>query len=66
MLEGIELKKLMKEKSKFIVEEKIKRIEVVSMDKPKENEMKGKKVQININVNEAEFDVFNVRNPILN
>uniref|UniRef100_A0A9I9EFG9 Uncharacterized protein n=1 Tax=Cucumis melo TaxID=3656 RepID=A0A9I9EFG9_CUCME len=39
--------------------EKSKRIEVESMDKPKENEIKGKEmVQINMNVNEVEFDIF--------
>ncbi|KAL4016314.1 hypothetical protein IC575_023962 [Cucumis melo] len=38
------------------IEEKSKRVEVESMDKPKENEKKGKEVLQN---NEPEFDVFN-------
>ena len=42
MLEGIESKNFMKEKSKFKVVEKSKRIEVESMDKPKENENERK------------------------
>ena len=67
ILEGIESKKLMKEKSKLKVEEKSKRIEMESMDKPKENEMEGKEMeQINMNVNETEFNLFKVRNPLLN
>ncbi|KAA0037091.1 putative serine/threonine-protein kinase nek2 [Cucumis melo var. makuwa] len=40
------------------IEEKGKRVEVESMDKPKENEKKGKEV---VQMNEPEFDVFKKR-----
>ncbi|KAL4032136.1 hypothetical protein IC575_005200 [Cucumis melo] len=40
------------------IEEKGKRVEVESMDKPKENEKKGKEV---VQMNEPEFDVFKER-----
>ncbi|KAL0534784.1 hypothetical protein IC582_029077 [Cucumis melo] len=43
------------------IEEKGKRIEVESMDKPKENEKKGKEV---VKMNEPEFDVFKERDLI--
>ncbi|TYK22680.1 uncharacterized protein E5676_scaffold195G001260 [Cucumis melo var. makuwa] len=44
------------------MKKKSKRIDVGSMEKPKENESKGKEVeQININDNEAEFDIFKER-----
>ena len=37
------------------------------MEKPKDNESKGKEVEeININDNEVEFDIFRVRNPLIN
>ncbi|KAA0052086.1 uncharacterized protein E5676_scaffold1371G00490 [Cucumis melo var. makuwa] len=43
------------EKSKFEVEEKSKRVEVESIEKPKENEKKGKEM---VQIIKAEFDVF--------
>ena len=49
------------------MKKKSKRIDVGSMEKPKENESKGKEVeQMNINDNEAEFDIFKVHDPLLN
>ncbi|KAL0553929.1 hypothetical protein IC582_007833 [Cucumis melo] len=41
-----------------MIEEKSKRVEKESMDKPKENEKKGKKL---VQMNEPEFDVFKER-----
>jgi len=45
------------------IEEKGKTIEVESLDKPKENEKKGKEV---MKMNEPELDVLKVCNPLLN
>ena len=45
------------------IEENGKRIEVESLDKPKEKEKKGKKV---MKMNEPELDVLKVCNPLLN
>ena len=45
------------------IEENSKRVEVESMNKPEENEKKGKEV---VHMNEPEFDVFKVCNPLLN
>ena len=73
-LKGIESKKIIREKSKLKVVKcqeysinKNKRTEVELMEKPKENESKGKKVEkININDNEVVLDIFKVHDPLIN
>ena len=68
------MKKIIKKKSKLKVVEchdysinKNQMTEVESMEKPKENESKGKDVkEINIHDNEVELNIFKVRDSLIN